>query len=74
MIGLEGSVYYMNAFFCVTALSVALFLLWCHVFCKDKKKYSDEMDKDDRSLIISFFITILLFIIVLINLFAYTLS
>mgnify|MGYP003558973581 CR=1 FL=1 len=73
MIGLEGSVYYMNAFFCVTALSVALFLLWCHVFCKDKK-YNDEMDKDDRALIISFFITMLLFIIVLINLFAYTLS
>lgn len=73
MIGLEGSVYYMNAFFCVTALSVALFLLWCHVFCKDKK-YGGKMDNTDGSLIISFFVTILLFIIALINLFAYTLS
>ena len=40
----------------------------------DSKNYDDEMDNTDRSLIISFFITILLFILVLINLFAYTLS
>ena len=73
MIDLEGGVYYMNTFFCVTVLSVVLFLLWCHVFCKDKN-YNDEMDNTDKSLIISIFITILLFILVLINLFAYTLS